>query len=457
MRYLPKSPADRALMLSEIGVSAIDDLFSTVPAEYRLDRDLNISRQLGESEIIDYFKRAAALNATGYASFLGAGAYRHYRPVIIDSIVQRGEFLTSYTPYQAEITQGTLQAIFEFQTMICELTGMDIANASMYEGSTGAAEAAMMAVRITGRDGVVVARSAHPEYREVMQTYAQHQGHTANEVGYSEDGRVDLAALDAAVSEETACVLVQSPNFFGIVEDIPAIADIAHKNGALLVVSIAEAVSLGIMRPPVEADIVSLEAQSFGVALSYGGPYCGVIAAKEKYVRQMPGRLVGETRDTKGRRGFVLTLSTREQHIRREKATSNICTNQALVALMATIFLTVYGKGRDSRAGDAEPGQGQLCGRDAGRCSRGRAAIPTHSPVSRICAPDRRACRSRCRAVARTKDHWRPAAGEMVSRTRERVALVRDGIDDSRADRQRGGGIGGCSGCGWFARLNGYM
>jgi len=344
MRYLPKSPADRTAMLSEIGVDAIDDLFATVPAEYRLTHDLNIPRQLGESEIIDYFKQAAAHNATGYASFLGAGAYRHYRPVIIDSLVQRGEFLTSYTPYQAEITQGTLQAIFEFQTMICELTGMDIANASMYDGSTGAAEAAMMAVRITGRDGVLVGRSVHPEYREVMHTYAQHQGHTANEVGFGEDGRIDLEALEAAVNEQTACVLVQSPNFFGIVEDIPAIAEIVHKKGALLVVSIAEAVSLGIVRPPGEADIVSIEAQSFGVALSYGGPYCGVIAAKEKYVRQMPGRLVGETKDSQGRRGFVLTLSTREQHIRREKATSNICTNQALVALMTTIFLTVYGK-----------------------------------------------------------------------------------------------------------------
>jgi glycine dehydrogenase subunit 1 len=344
MRYLPKSPADRATMLSEIGVDAIDDLFATVPAEYRLDHDLNVPRQMGESEIIDYFKNAASLNATGYTSFLGAGAYRHYKPVIIDSLVQRGEFLTSYTPYQAEITQGTLQAIFEFQTMICELTGMDIANASMYDGSTGAAEAAMMAVRITGRSGVVVARTVHPEYREVMQTYAQHQGHTATEVGYGEGGRVNLAALDASISDQTACVLVQSPNFFGIVEDIPAIAEVVHKKGALLVVSIAEAISLGIVRPPVEADIVSLEAQSFGVALSYGGPYCGVIAAKEKYVRQMPGRLVGETKDKHGRRGFVLTLSTREQHIRREKATSNICTNQALVALMATIFLTVYGK-----------------------------------------------------------------------------------------------------------------
>ncbi len=262
--------------------------------------------------------------------------------------MQRGEFLTSYTPYQAEITQGTLQAIFEFQTMICELTGMDIANASMYDGSTGAAEAVMMAMRVTGRDGVVVARTVHPEYREVMHTYAQHReqlsGDTTQEVGYDEDGRLDLAALDAAVTDQTACVLVQSPNFFGVIEDIPAIADIAHKKGALLIVSIAEAISLGIVRPPVEADIVTMEAQSYGVALSYGGPFCGVIAAKEKYLRQMPGRLVGETKDKQGRRGFVLTLSTREQHIRREKATSNICTNQALVALMATIFMTVYGK-----------------------------------------------------------------------------------------------------------------
>jgi glycine dehydrogenase subunit 1 len=344
MRYLPKSDAERAAMLREIGASSIDDLFTAIPEEYRLARDLQVPRQMGESEIIDHFKAAAAKNANGYASFLGAGAYRHYRPVVIDALVQRGEFLTSYTPYQAEITQGTLQAIFEFQTMICELTGMDIANASMYDGSTGAAEAVMMAVRVTGRDNVLVVRTVHPEYREVMHTYAQHQGHDASEVAYGKDGRVDLAALEQALTEETACVLVQSPNFFGVIEDIPAIAEIAHKKGALLIVSIAEAVSLGIVRPPVEADIVSMEAQSFGVALSYGGPYCGVLAAKEKYLRQMPGRLVGETKDTEGRRGFVLTLSTREQHIRREKATSNICTNQALVALMTTIFLTVYGK-----------------------------------------------------------------------------------------------------------------
>lgn len=332
-------------MLAEMGAASIDDLFASIPAEYRLKRDLNVPRQQAESEIIQYFRAAGDKNSTGYASFLGAGAYRHYRPVIIDSLVQRGEFLTSYTPYQAEITQGTLQAIFEFQTMIAELTGMDVANASMYDGSTAAAEAVMMAARVTGRHKAVVAATVHPEYREVLATYTRHQDLPAAIVGYNaRTGRIDLEALDTAVSEETAAVLVQSPNFFGVVEDIPAIAAIAHKKGALLIVSVAEAVSLGIVRPPVEADIVAMEAQSFGVALSYGGPFCGVIATKEQFVRQMPGRLVGQTVDGAGNRGFVLTLATREQHIRREKATSNICTNQALVALMATIFMAVYGK-----------------------------------------------------------------------------------------------------------------
>ena len=349
MRYLPKSPADRQEMLAAIhettpGVRSIDDLFSTIPAEYQLTRDLNIPRQHTESEIIDRFRAFAENNATGYASFLGAGVYRHYKPVIIDSLVLRGEFLTSYTPYQPEISQGTLQAMFEFQTMICELTGMEIANASMYDGSTGAAEAMMMAVRVTGRDKAVIARTVHPEYREVIATYAQHQEIPIDEVGYAANGRVDMAALNAAITSETACVMIQSPNFFGTIEDVAAIAEMVHAKGALLIVSIAEAISLGIVKPPADADIVSMEAQSFGVALSYGGPYCGVIACKEKFLRQMPGRIVGETKDMDGKRGYVLTLSTREQHIRREKATSNICTNQALVAMMVTIFLTVYGK-----------------------------------------------------------------------------------------------------------------
>ncbi|MDE1154813.1 MAG: aminomethyl-transferring glycine dehydrogenase subunit GcvPA [Acidobacteriaceae bacterium] len=355
MRYLPKSPTDRIEMLEAIGVPSIDSLFESVPAEFRLTRDLNIPRQHSESEVLDRFKAfaanvasgelAEAQTATQYASFLGAGAYRHYRPVVIDSLVQRGEFLTSYTPYQPEIAQGTLQATFEFQTMICELTGMEIANASMYDGSTGCAEAVMMAVRVTGRSGAVVARSVHPEYREVLHTTVQHQGIPVTEVAFdTTTGRVDLNALEATITEDTACVLIQSPNFFGTIEDVAALAEIAHKKGALLIVSIAEALSLGIVKPPVEADIVSLEAQSFGVAVGFGGPYCGVLACKEKFLRQMPGRLCGETKDSNGKRGFVLTLSTREQHIRREKATSNICTNQALVSLMVTIYLTVYGK-----------------------------------------------------------------------------------------------------------------
>jgi glycine dehydrogenase subunit 1 len=228
--------------------------------------------------------------------------------------------------------------------MICELTGMEVANASMYDGSTAAAEAAMMALRVTGRNSVVVAKSLHPEYREVLATYALHQGMPLALAGFTDTGRVDLKELEQAITPDTACVLIQSPNFFGTIEDVAAIAEIAHKHGALLVVSIAEAVSLGIVEPPRQADIVAMEAQSFGVPLGFGGPYCGVIATREKYVRQMPGRLAGQTTDRNGKRGFVLTLATREQHIRREKATSNICTNQALVALMVNIFMTVYGK-----------------------------------------------------------------------------------------------------------------
>jgi glycine cleavage system P protein (glycine dehydrogenase) subunit 1 len=344
MRYLPKSESDREVMLREIGAKSIDDLFATIPAECRLKGELNIPRSYAESEIVEFFRQGAAESAQGYATFLGAGAYSHYRPVVIDSLVSRGEFFTAYTPYQPEIAQGTLQSIFEFQTMICELTGMDVANASMYDGSTGAAEALMMAARITGRHKSVVASSVHPEYREVITTYARYQGMPVATVGYRKNGRVDLEALEEAIDNETAGVLIQSPNFFGTIEDIAAVGGIVHKKGALLIVSIAEAVSLGIVKPPAEADIVSMEAQSFGVPLGFGGPYCGVIATRDKFVRQIPGRLVGETRDRNGKRGFVLTLSTREQHIRREKATSNICTNQALVALMCSIFMTVYGR-----------------------------------------------------------------------------------------------------------------
>jgi glycine dehydrogenase subunit 1 len=344
MRYLPKSTADREAMLKSIGARSVEELFEPIPAEYRLQRDLAVPRQMAESEIVEWFRNRSRENGDNYCSFLGAGAYYHYRPVIIDSLISRGEFLTAYTPYQAEVSQGTLQSIFEFQTMITELTGMEVANASMYDGSTAATEAVMMASRLTGRHATVVARSLHPEYREVLETYAGQQGLKLSPVGFREHGRVDLKQLESAVTPETACVLIQSPNFFGTIEDVAAVGEIAHKHGALLVVAISEAIALGIVEPPRQADIVAMEAQSFGVPLGFGGPYCGVIATREQFVRQMPGRLVGQTVDRSGKRGFVLTLATREQHIRREKATSNICTNQALVALMANIFMTIYGK-----------------------------------------------------------------------------------------------------------------
>ena len=344
MRYLPKSPTDREAMLKALGARSIDDLFAPIPAEYRLERDLKIPRQMAESEIVEWFRERSRENGDEYSIFLGAGAYYHYRPVIIDSLISRGEFLTAYTPYQAEVSQGTLQSIFEFQTMISELTGMEVANASMYDGSTASTEAVLMAVRLTGRRSVTLARSIHPEDREVLATYAWHQGMPLVTVAFGGNGRIDLTQLERSISQETACVLLQSPNFFGTIEDVTAIAEMAHRHGALLVVAISEAVSLGIVEPPRQADIIAIEAQSFGVPLGFGGPYCGVIATREQYVRQMPGRLVGQTTDKSGKRGFVLTLATREQHIRREKATSNICTNQGLVALMANIFMTVYGK-----------------------------------------------------------------------------------------------------------------
>src|SRR5205814_5102073 len=233
MRYLPKSPADREAMLKSMGARSIDDLFEPIPAEYRLNRDLKVPRQMAESEIVEWFRERSRENGDGYATFLGAGAYYHYRPVIIDSLISRGEFLTAYTPYQAEISQGTLQSIFEFQTMICELTGMEVANASMYDGSTAAAEAAMMAVRVTGRRSVVIARSLHPEYREVLATYAHHQNLPLSTCSFDNSGRLNLQELEKSITSDTACVLIQSPNFFGIIEDTSAIAEIAHEKGAM--------------------------------------------------------------------------------------------------------------------------------------------------------------------------------------------------------------------------------
>ncbi len=344
MRYLPKSPAERQEMLAAIGAKSIEELFATIPEKYRLREALNLPGPFSEAEVIQYFKDRAKENSLGYTSFLGAGVYQHLRSVITDTILLRSEFLTSYTPYQAEISQGTLQAIFEFQTLMCQLTGQEVANASMYDGSTATTEAVLMAERLTGRRRVLVARSVHPEYREVLRTYAKNSGLHVEEISYTAAGTLDAKALKAAIGEDVCAVVVQSPNFFGTIESLGPLAEIAEAAGAMLVVAVAEAVSLGAVRPPAEADIVAMEAQSFGLAPSYGGPYAGVIASREKYVRQMPGRLSGQTTDSEGQRGFVLTLATREQHIRREKATSNICTNQALCALAATVHLTLLGK-----------------------------------------------------------------------------------------------------------------
>jgi glycine cleavage system P protein (glycine dehydrogenase) subunit 1 len=344
MRYLPNSPADREAMLRATGRRSISELFEQIPQDLKLQKPLDLPGPLSEQEILEFFREAARESSREYVSMLGAGAYSHYRPVAIDSLLSRGEFFTAYTPYQAELAQGTLQAMFEFQTLIAQLTGMDVSNASLYDGSSAMTEAVLMALRITRRERVLVARTVHPEYREVLATYVRHQGVHVEEIPFAETGQVQADRLEAALNPQTAAVVVQSPNFFGALERADQIHELVHRVGALLIVVINEPLSLGIVRPPSQADIVCGEAQSFGVPVAFGGPYVGFLGAKEQFVRQMPGRLVGQTVDTEGRRGFVLTLATREQHIRREKATSNICTNQSLCALAATIYLSLLGK-----------------------------------------------------------------------------------------------------------------
>ena len=345
MRYIPNSPEERDEMLAVVGLKNADELFRSIPKEVQLGRPLNVTDPLAESEVITAMETMAAKNtATTKPSFLGAGVYSHFSPTVVDHLIQRSEFFTSYTPYQPEISQGTLQYIFEFQTLVCQLTGMEVANASMYDGSTAMAEAYLMAQRVTRRDKIVVASSVHPEYREVARTYTQHGDADIVTVNFDEGtGRLsDLSALD----DKTAALVVQSPNFFGCVEDLTALAEAAHAVGALFVVVVTEAISFGLLKSPGEcgADIVVGDGQSWGVPMSFGGPHLGLFATQEKFVRQMPGRLCGVAYDKNGNRGFVLTLSTREQHIRREKATSNICTNQGLIALAATIYMETMGK-----------------------------------------------------------------------------------------------------------------
>ncbi len=347
MRYIPNSPEERAEMLELLGLASANELFRSIPADVQLNRALKVTEPQSEIEVIAGMENLAALDtASRQPSFLGAGAYSHYSPTVVDHLIQRSEFFTSYTPYQPEVSQGTLQYIFEFQTLVCQLTGMDVSNASMYDGSTSMAEAFLMAQRVTRRDKVVIAETVHPEYLEVAKTYTQHGDLTIETVRFDrESGRIladDLSKLD----DKTAALVIQSPNFFGCVEDLQNLADQAHAVGALLIVVVTEAISFGLLKSPGEcgADIVVAEGQSFGIPLSFGGPYLGLFATKDKYVRQMPGRLVGVAYDKNGNRGFVLTLATREQHIRRDKATSNICTNQGLIALAATIYMETMGK-----------------------------------------------------------------------------------------------------------------
>ena len=347
MRYIPNSPEERTEMLEAIGLKSAEQLFDSIPHELRLQRALNTPAALSEIELLDKFDRLGQRNpAAQRISFLGGGAYSHYIPTIVDHIISRSEFFTAYTPYQPEISQGTLQTIFEFQTLVCQLTGMDLANASMYDGSTALAEAVLMAERVTRRSKVISSAAVHPQYLEVVKTYVQHAGIDLELADFDEKTGLTGAALAEAVDDRTAALVVQSPNFFGCIEDLKALADAAHGKGALLIVAITEPMSLGLLKSPgaCGADIVVAEGQSFGVPLSFGGPYVGLFATRDKYARQIPGRLVGEAYDKKGRRGFVLTLATREQHIRREKATSNICTNEGLIALAATVYMEAMGR-----------------------------------------------------------------------------------------------------------------
>ncbi len=345
-RYIGNTENEKKEMLEEIGINDIRDLFDAIPDSVYLNRKLNIPENLSEIDLIKNLKSLADKNKNlgDYTCFLGAGAYDHYIPSVIDSLISRQEFYTSYTPYQPEISQGTLQSIFEYQTMICELTGMQVSNASMYDGATALTEAAIMSCEATKRNEILIAKSVSPESKKVLTTYSKYRNMIVIEVEYK-NGQIDIDDLKSKINENTAALLIQSPNFFGIIEDIASVEQLVHDNKSLLVVS-ADPISLAILKSPGElgADIVVGEAQSLGTPISFGGPYLGFFATTEKLMRKMPGRIAGQTVDQNGKRGFVLTLQTREQHIRKDKATSNICSNHALNALIATIYLTILGK-----------------------------------------------------------------------------------------------------------------
>jgi glycine dehydrogenase subunit 1 len=354
MRYLPNTAQNQRAMLQTIGAGGIEDLLVKIPTKARLSRPLALPPALAETELVRHLRALAGKNADAESAvcFLGAGAYDHYVPSPINHLILRGEFFTAYTPYQPEASQGTLRTIYEYQTMIAELTGMDVANASIYDGGSSLAEAALMAHSVTGRTEIVLGGGVNPLYRQVVETYVDGAGLRLRE-GLSPEGVLDLDAVRRVVGGKTAALVVQSPNFYGCLEDVAAAAEVAHGAGAMLVV-VSDPVNLGVLEAPGRqgADIVVGEGQGLGVPLSFGGPYLGVFAAKNEFVRRMPGRLVGATVDLDGQRGFALTLQTREQHIRRAKATSNICTNVALCALMATIYLSTLGKQGLVRVGE---------------------------------------------------------------------------------------------------------
>lgn len=347
MRYLPQTEEEIRKICQTIGIDSPQQLFGTIPENLKFKKALGIPVSLPEQELLSHLKQLSRTNETvdHYSSFLGGGAYHHYIPVTVWQLATRGEFATSYTPYQAELSQGTLQAIFEFQTMVASLLGMEVANASNYDGATALAEAVLMAFRIKKKKQVLLAQSIHPEYREVVKTSLQNLGYEIKEIPWNASGQLDLNALQKLLSSDCSAVCVQSPNFLGVVEDLSQIAKLTHEKDALFVTAAGDPISLGLLASPGScgADIAIAEGQSFGNFLNMGGPYLGLFASKKEYIRQMPGRLVGETLDMDGKRGFILTMNTREQHIRREKATSNICTNQSLCALAASIHLSLLG------------------------------------------------------------------------------------------------------------------
>jgi glycine dehydrogenase subunit 1 len=343
-RYIPHTEEDVQKMLEAIGLKEVEDLFRVIPKEYRLSRPLNLPEPLSEPDLIRHLQ---GLQVPVTSSFLGAGAYHHFIPAVVSSLVSRSEFYTAYTPYQPEISQGTLQAIFEYQTLMCQLTGMEVSNASLYDGASSLAEAVLMAHRITRRKKVLLSEAIHPEYRKVIQTYIDPDQQEIVLIPFKKDeGRTDEKVLFELLNEEVSAVVIQNPNFFGVIEDLHPIGKKVHDLEGLMIVGFSEAVAYGILQPPgaMGADIVAGEGQSLGIPVSFGGPHLGIFTTQGKFVRNMPGRLVGETMDLEEKRGFVLTLATREQHIRRERATSNICTNEGLCALMATVFLSCLGK-----------------------------------------------------------------------------------------------------------------